>query len=310
MIVTNVHDLIGNTPIISFTNNEFEEIPAGSTVYAKLEFLNPGGSVKDRLGQHLITSGIEKSLINSDTTIIEPTAGNTGIGVALAALKYKLKTIFVVPEKFSQEKQDLMTALGAQIVHSPTEEGIKGAIAKAKELDNQIENSYLPLQFENDDNPDTYYKVMGPEITKDLNDEIDSFVAGVGSGGTFSGLGKYLQEKIPDIRLIGVEPEGSILNGGQSHGHEIEGIGVEFIPKFFQSLDIAGYETVSDQEGFDMTRKLASTHGLLVGSSSGAAMVAALREASKLPQGSKILTIFPDGGEKYLSKDIYKREEY
>lgn len=310
MIIHHIQEAIGKTPLLAFTHTEFPEIPEGTTIYAKLEYLNPGGSIKDRFGQYLITQALAEGRIDEATTIIEPTAGNTGIGIALAAIGRGLRTVFVVPEKFSEEKQALMKALGAEIIHTPTSEGITGAIAKAQQLKQATPNSYLPLQFSNPANPEAYYQTLAPEISADLGDTITSFVAGIGSGGTFSGVGRYLQEKDPEVRLIGVEPEGSILNGGASHGHEIEGIGVEFIPDFLAGLKIAGYRTISDEEGFRLTRTLAREHGLLVGSSSGAAMAAALKEAAALPAGSSIVTIFPDAGDRYLSKNIYSREEY
>ena len=203
-----------------------------------------------------------------------------------------------------------MRALGAEIVHTPTAEGISGAIQEARRLREKIADSYLPLQFENPANPEAYYRTLGPELVEDLGADITSFVAGIGSGGTFSGVARYLLKRNPATRLIGVEPEGSILNGGASHGHEIEGIGVEFIPEFLEGLPVNGFATISDAEGFAMTRRLAKEHGVLIGSSSGAAMVAALAEAVKLPAGSQVVTIFPDAGDRYLSKEIYSRENY
>ncbi|WP_194148742.1 O-acetylserine-dependent cystathionine beta-synthase [Helicobacter pylori] len=304
MIITTMQDAIGRTPVFKFTSKDYP-IPVNSAIYAKLEHLNPGGSVKDRLGQYLIEEGFKTGKITSKTTIIEPTAGNTGIALALVALKCHLKTIFVVPEKFSTEKQQIMRALGAKVINTPTSEGISGAIKKSKELAESIPDSYLPLQFENPDNPAAYYHTLAPEIVQELGTNLTSFVAGIGSGGTFAGTAKYLKERIPAIRLIGVEPEGSILNGGEPGSHEIEGIGVEFIPPFFANLDIDGFETISDEEGFSYTRKLAKKNGLLVGSSSGAAFVAALKEVQRLPEGSQVLTIFPDVADRYLSKGIY-----
>lgn len=310
MIIDSIQAAIGHTPLLRFTHQQFEEIPTGSAIYAKLEYLNPGGSIKDRLGAYLIEEGLALGKIKESTTIIEPTAGNTGIGVALAALDAGLSTIFVVPEKFSLEKQALMRALGAEIVHTPTAEGISGAIQEARRLREKIADSYLPLQFENPANPEAYYRTLGPELVEDLGADITSFVAGIGSGGTFSGVARYLLKRNPATRLIGVEPEGSILNGGASHGHEIEGIGVEFIPEFLEGLPVSGFATISDAEGFAMTRRLAKEHGVLIGSSSGAAMVAALAEVAKLPAGSQVVTIFPDAGDRYLSKEIYSRENY
>ncbi|ALS02084.1 cysteine synthase [Enterococcus silesiacus] len=304
MIVDEVQELIGHTPMFQFDATRFGG-QKGSTIYAKLEYLNPGGSVKDRLGQHLLTNALQRGEINTATTIIEPTAGNTGIGIALAGVKEGIKTLFVVPEKFSLEKQQLMKALGAEIVHTPTAKGISGAINKAKQLATEIPNSYLPLQFENAENPKAYYNTLGPEIFNELSGQITSFVAGIGSGGTFAGVTAYLREQKPTIRAIGVEPEGSILNGGAAHGHEIEGIGVEFIPTFFENISIDNIYTIRDEEGFYFARLLAQNFGLLVGSSSGAAFAAAIKESQFLPENSTIVTIFPDSGERYLSKNIY-----
>ncbi|MFB8436056.1 PLP-dependent cysteine synthase family protein [Enterococcus durans] len=305
MIITTITDAIGSTPIFKFTEKDYP-MPKDSVIYTKLENLNPGGSIKDRLGKYLITTGVKTGKITKNTTIIEPTAGNTGIGLAIAALSYQLKTIFVVPEKFSLEKQQLMKALGATIIHTPSELGILGAIEKSKELAQAIPDSYLPLQFENPDNPAAYYHTLGPEILQELGDQLTSFVAGIGSGGTFAGTASYLKEQIPAIQLIGVEPEGSILNGGKPHAHAIEGIGVEFTPPFLATLPITRFETISDKEGFDYTRQLAEKNGLLVGSSSGAAFAAALHEVQRLPEKSTVVTIFPDTADRYLSKGIYE----
>ncbi|PAB01128.1 PLP-dependent cysteine synthase family protein [Enterococcus canintestini] len=309
MIINQIKEVIGNTPLLRFTSSQLP-IPERTEIFAKLEFLNPGGSIKDRLGQYLVSSAVRAGKLKAGGTLIEPTAGNTGIGLALAAQAYSIQTIFVVPEKFSLEKQALMQALGATLVHTPTKMGMTGAIKKAKELAQEIPNSYLPLQFENEGNPKAYYETLGPEIAADLPETITAFVAGVGSGGTFAGTGAYLREKYPEILLYGVEPAGSILNGGLSHAHEIEGIGVEFIPPFFENLPIAGYETISDETGFSYTRQLAKDYGVLAGSSSGAALAAAINVAQKLPAGSVITTVFPDAGDRYLSKDIYTRTKY
>lgn len=233
MIYHQVSELIGHTPLFEIKT----KVPKGSKIFAKLEMFNPGGSIKDRLGKYLIEQAWQHQQINSTSTIIEPTAGNTGIGLALAALEANLKTILVVPEKFSQEKQVLMQALGAKLIHTPSEAGITGAIQKAKELNKQISNSYLPLQFENPGNPAAYYESIAPEILKEFQANqltLDGFVAGVGSGGTFVGMARYFKEKAPQIKTAIVEPAGSILNGGPQHAHRTEGIGVEFIPPFFK----------------------------------------------------------------------------
>lgn len=302
MLVNNIYQTIGNTPLLKLDITA----PNDVNIYAKLEMFNPGGSVKDCLGVNLVEDGLKKGKITKNTTIIEPTAGNTGIGVALAAQKYHLPVKLVVPEKFSQEKQILMKALGAQIIHTPSSQGITGAIKKAEELASEIENSYVPLQFKNPANPEAYYKTLGPEIIADLKGiNVTALVAGSGSGGTFVGVTQALQEKYPDMQAITVEPEGSILNGGVEHDHRIEGIGVEFVPPFFDSINIDSVETISDDIAFYYVKWLAKNQGVFAGSSSGAALAAALRVAESLPDNSNIVTIFPDSSERYLSKGIY-----
>lgn len=301
MIIKSVQELIGHTPLIDLQI----EVPNQSHIYAKLEMFNPGGSIKDRLGQYLIQDGIERGKINQTTTIIEPTAGNTGIGVALAAQQHHLPTILVVPEKFSYEKQTLMKALGATLINTPSEDGIKGAIKKARELEQQITNSYVPMQFENPANPATYYHTLAPELTADLQQPIDAFVAGAGSGGTIAGIAKYLKEQRPQTQAIVVEPEGSILNGGPAHAHKTEGIGVEFIPPFFKDVQIDQTLTIADKDAFEQVKIMAAQQGLFIGSSSGAALAASLKVAEQLPANSTIVTVFPDSSERYMSENIY-----
>ncbi|MGX7417282.1 PLP-dependent cysteine synthase family protein [Carnobacterium gallinarum] len=303
MIFHTIHDLIGNTPLL---NIQGFDLPTGTKIFAKLEFYNPGGSVKDRLGMKLLDTAFADGLINNESTIIEPTAGNTGIGLALAAQKYNLKTIFVVPEKFSVEKQVLMQALGATLVHTPTADGIQGAISKAQELAKSIPNSFVPMQFENPNNPLTYYETLGPELLQDHPEPFTSFVAGSGSGGTFAGTASYLKEKMPEIRTCIVEPEGSILNGGPLHGHDTEGIGMEFIPEFLNPQLFDEIYTISDEDAFYYVKELAKQTGLFIGSSSGAAFAACLKEAALLPAGSHIVTVFPDSSERYMSQKIYR----
>ncbi|KAA8370917.1 cysteine synthase family protein [Leuconostoc carnosum] len=304
MYITNVSQLIGRTPLIDLQVN----IPNHSHIFAKLEMFNPGGSIKDRLGQFLIADGIKRQVINQNTTIIEPTAGNTGIGLALAAQQHHLRTILVVPEKFSYEKQQLMQALGATIINTPASEGITGAIEKAKSIAQEIDNSYIPMQFANAANPATYYQSLAPEIIQDLSEQkITAFVAGAGSGGTFVGVAKYLNEQDAGIKNIVVEPEGSILAGGPAHSHRIEGIGVEFIPPFFDTISIDQIMTISDDDAFYQVRQAAKNLGLFIGSSSGAALAASLKLAESLPENSNIVTIFPDSSERYMSDQIYSK---
>ncbi len=302
MLVKQVTQLIGNTPLIDLQ----VEIPKQSHIYAKLEMFNPGGSIKDRLGKYLFQKAVEEGKIDQQTTIIEPTAGNTGIGFALVAQAYHLPVILVVPEKFSFEKQELMKALGAKIVHTPSDEGIKGAIKKAQELEKSLTNTFVPMQFENKENPETYYHTLAPEIDKDLQKPVTAFVAGAGSGGSFAGTAKYMKEKYPDVKVIVAEPEGSILNGGPAHPHKTEGIGVEFVPPFFENLAIDEILTIPDEEAFSYVNQVAKEQGLFIGSSSGAALAASLQVAAKLPPNSNIVTIFPDSSERYLSQNIYQ----
>jgi cystathionine beta-synthase (O-acetyl-L-serine) len=302
-VYQNVHELIGHTPVVEIT--QFL-LPKGVRLFAKLEFMNPGGSVKDRLGLELLNEAFTTGKLKKGGTVIEPTAGNTGIGVALAAINKGIKVIFCVPEKFSMEKQEIMKALGAQIVNTPTELGIKGAIAKAQELLKEIPGSYCPQQFANPANPATYYKTLGPELWEQLDGEIDIFVAGAGSGGTFMGTSRFLKEKKHDIKTVIVEPEGSIINGGDPSPHKTEGIGMEFLPDFMDSNYFDGIHTVSDTDAFAYVKELAAKEGLLVGSSSGAAFYAALQEGKQANPGTNIVVIFPDGSERYLSKKIFE----
>ncbi|GAB1533313.1 MULTISPECIES: PLP-dependent cysteine synthase family protein [Brevibacillus] len=302
-VFRNVKELIGNTPIVEIT--QFE-LPEGVRLFAKLEYFNPGGSVKDRLGIELIRAAEENGQLAPGGTIIEPTAGNTGIGVALAAVGTGYKVIFCVPAKFSEEKQELMRALGAEVVNTPTELGIKGAIAKAKELADSIPGAFVPQQFANPANPDAHYKTTGPEIWSQMDGQVNVFVAGAGSGGTFMGAARYLKEQNPNVKTVIVEPEGSILNGGESGPHKTEGIGMEFLPPFMDTSYFNAIHTILDVEAFDLVKQLAAKEGLLVGSSSGAAMAAALREAREAAPGTNIVTLFADGSERYLSKKIYQ----
>ncbi|MBY6035382.1 cysteine synthase family protein [Fictibacillus nanhaiensis] len=299
----NVHELIGNTPLMEIT--QFS-LPKGVRLFAKLEFMNPGGSVKDRLGMELLESALSKGLLKSGGTVIEPTAGNTGIGLALAAINKGIDVWFVIPEKFSLEKQELMKALGAKVIHTPTADGMKGAILKTKELLSEVPDSFSPSQFSNPENPNTYYKTMGPEIWNDLDGKVDIFVAGAGTGGTFMGTSRYLKEKNPNVKTVIVEPEGSILNGGESGPHKTEGIGMEFLPDYMDSSYFNSIHTVTDIDAFKRVTELAKKEGLLVGSSSGAALHAALLEAQSAKNGDVIVTVFADSSERYLSKKIYE----
>lgn len=303
MIYTHVHQLIGHTPLFEISQIA---VPNQCRIVAKLEYFNPGGSVKDRLGIALLRDAEERGMLKAGGTVIEPTAGNTGIGLALAAIGRGYRVICVVPEKFSMEKQQLMKALGAELVNTPTAEGMQGAIKKAHALAEKIPGSFVPGQFENPANPGAYIHTLGPEIYEALQGELDAFVAGGGSGGTFVGVSSYLKQQNPSIRTVMVEPEGSILNGGEAGPHDTEGIGMEFIPPFLKRELMEGIHTITDREAFYWMRELAKREGLLVGSSSGAAFAAAMKEAETLPPGSVIATVFADSSERYLSKDVYE----
>jgi cystathionine beta-synthase (O-acetyl-L-serine) len=302
-VFKNVHELIGNTPVVEIS--QFS-LPEGVRLFAKLEFMNPGGSVKDRLGIELLNEAFASGKLREGGTVIEPTAGNTGIGLALAALNKGVQVILCVPEKFSIEKQDLMKALGAEIVHTPTEKGMKGAIAKAEQLLEEIPGSYCPRQFGNPANPETYYKTLGPELWEQLDGQIDIFIAGAGTGGTFMGTARYLKDQKKEVKTVIVEPEGSILNGGESGPHKTEGIGMEFLPGYMDPAYFDAIYTVLDEDAFRLVKELAVREGLLVGSSSGAAFQAALLEAEKAKPGTNIVVVFPDGSERYLSKKIFE----
>ncbi|MFD1032967.1 PLP-dependent cysteine synthase family protein [Metaplanococcus flavidus] len=300
---TGIQQLIGNTPLLELTNMD---VPNNCRIFAKLEYLNPGGSVKDRLGVSLIEDAERRGLLKPGGTMIEPTAGNTGIGLAIAAIGKGYKVKFVVPEKFSQEKQGLMRALGAEVINTPTDKGMKGAIEKAQQLAEE-EQAFSPSQFSNPANPETYVRTIGPELWEALDGKIDIFVAGAGSGGTFMGTSRYLKAQNPEIKTVIVEPEGSILNGGVSGPHLTEGIGMEFLPDYMDTSYFDAIHTITDRDAFAAFKELAKREGLLVAGSSGAAYVAALREAEAAKPGSHIVTIFADSSERYMSQDIYNR---
>lgn len=302
----NIQELIGHTPILEIT--QFP-LPEKVRLFAKLEFFNPGGSIKDRLGKELLRDALDSGKLKPGGTIIEPTAGNTGIGLALAAVNQGFTVIFCVPEKFSLEKQDLMKALGAQIVNTPTDEGMRGAIKKAKELNTEILNSYCPQQFGNPANPETYYKTLGPEIWRQMDGQVDVFAAGAGTGGTFMGTARYLKEKNERVKTVIIEPEGSVINGGEPGPHKTEGIGMEFLPDYMDRSYFDAIHTISDDVAFERVKQLAEREGLLVGSSSGAALEACLIEAEQAKSGTNIMTVFADSSERYLSKKIYQGGE-
>ena len=298
-------DLVGQTPLVRL-NNLIKKEGLEADVLAKLEYFNPAGSVKDRIAKEMILDAMEKGLINENTTLIEPTSGNTVIGLSAVATALNLKIIITMPETMSVERRNLMKAYGAELVLTPGSEGMKGAIAKAKELASQIENSFIPGQFENPANPTAHYKTTGPEIYEQTEGKVDIFVAGVGTGGTISGIGKYLKEKNPEVKVVAVEPASSpVLSTGKGGAHKIQGIGAGFVP---ETLDTKIYDeiiTVENEDAFATGKEMAKTEGILVGISSGAALYAA-KELAKREEnaGKTIVVLLPDGGDRYLSTPL------
>ena len=298
-------DLVGQTPLVRL-NNLIKKEGLEADVLAKLEYFNPAGSVKDRIAKEMILDAMEKGLINENTTLIEPTSGNTGIGLSAVATSLNLKIIITMPETMSVERRNLMKAYGAELVLTPGGEGMKGAIAKAKELSSQIENSFIPGQFENPANPQAHYKTTGPEIYSQTEGKVDIFVAGVGTGGTISGIGKYLKEQNPNVKVVAVEPASSpVLSTGKGGAHKIQGIGAGFVP---DTLDTKIYDeiiTVENEDAFASGKEVAKTEGILIGISSGAAIQAA-KELAKREEnkGKTIVVLLPDGGDRYLSTPL------
>lgn len=300
--IDNIKELIGNTPLIKLNNLGLKE---GVSIFAKLESFNPGGSVKDRIGIYMIEGAERAGLLKEGYTIVEATAGNTGLGVAMAALNKGYEIIFVVPTKFSIEKQLLMKALGATVINTPREKGMLGAVEKAKELLVEIPNSMSLEQFQNPNNPLAHYEGTGPEIYEALDGKIDYYVGGAGSGGTYSGIMKYFKEKNTDIKGVLADPMGSTMGGGEAACYNIEGIGNDFIPETMDMSLVDKVVKVNDDEALKYVRLLAAKEGLIVGSSSGAALAAALKLADTMGKGN-IVTLFSDRGDRYFSKGIFE----
>ena len=308
-IYSSMEELIGGTPLLELKKIE-KEFDLKARILAKLEYFNPAGSVKDRIAKEMILDAEEKGILKSGSTIIEPTSGNTGIGLAAVGTARGYKVILVMPETMSVERRMMMKAYGAEIVLSEGSKGMKGAIAKAEELHQSIPGSIIPGQFDNSANPRAHYKTTGPEIWEDTDGEVDIFIAGVGTGGTVSGVGKYLKEKKSSIEVIAVEPKGSpVLSEGHPGPHKIQGIGAGFVPK---TLDTSIYDkvvTAVEEDAYKAARYMGKREGILVGISSGAALSVAIEEAKKPEnEGKIIVALLPDTGDRYFSTPLFKEE--
>ena len=305
-IKTQITQLVGNTPLLELTNYNKNHGVKGRII-GKLEYYNPAGSVKDRIAKKMLEEALKSGQINKDTVIIEPTSGNTGIGLASICASLGLRLIITMPDTMSIERRNLMKAYGAELVLTEGVKGMRGAIEKANELHQSVPNSFIPSQFENPNNPKIHEETTGPEIWNDTDGQVDIFVAGVGTGGTITGVGKYLKSKNPDIKIVPVEPADSpVLSQGRAGSHKIQGIGAGFVPKV---LDTGIYDeiiTVKNEDAFETARKLAKSDGVLVGISSGAALWAATQVALRdESEGKNIVVILPDTGERYLSTPLF-----
>lgn len=303
-VYKSVSELIGKTPLLELTNIE-NEFGLKSKLYAKLEYFNPAGSVKDRVALKMIEDAEEKGLLKKGSVIIEPTSGNTGIGLAAVAASKGYKLIITMPETMSIERRKLIAAYGAELVLTDGNQGMNGAIKKAEELAEEIPNSIVAGQFVNPSNPKAHYETTGPEIWEDTDGTVDIFVAGVGTGGTITGTGEFLKSKNPDVKIIGIEPSDSpVLSGGKAGAHPLQGIGAGFVPEILNTDIIDEVLTVSGDEAYFASRLLAKSEGVLVGISSGAALHIAIEKAKK-EEGKTIVVLLPDLGDRYLSTDLF-----
>jgi cysteine synthase A len=301
-VADDITQLVGETPILKLKRL----VPAGSAeVYAKLEYLNPGGSIKDRAAIGIIGRAEEEGLLKPGGTIVEATAGNTGIGLALIGVNRGYKVALFVPERFSEEKVMIMRALGADVTRTPDAEGMQGAIKQAKELASQDPNAFMAGQFENPANPDYHYETTAREIFEQMDGLIDAVVIGAGTAGTFTGVARFMKKHLPKVLTVAVTTQGSVLGGGQSGPHKVEGIGSSFIPKTFDSSVCDEVLAVNDVDAFGMVKEVAAREGVLAGSSGGANVFASLQIARRLGPGKRVITVIPDSAERYLSKKIF-----
>ncbi len=302
-VAESMTDLVGETPMLHLRRMA----PAdGADVYAKLEYLNPGGSIKDRAAIGMIKRAEEEGVLKSGATILEATAGNTGIGIALIGVNRGYKVILFVPEHFSKEKVMIMSALGAEVIRTPEAEGMQGAIDRVREMAAKIPNSFMPLQFENPANPDYHYETTAREMLEQMDGRIDAVVLGAGTGGTFTGVARFMKERLPRVQAFAVESQGSVLGGKcDKRNHRVEGIGASFIPKTFDGSLADEVIMVEDPDAFRTVRDLATREGVLAGSSGGAAVFAAIQVAKRLGPGKRVVTVVPDSAERYMSKGIF-----
>ena len=304
-VAENIIDLVGDTPMLRLRHL----VPPGAAdVYVKLEYLNPGLSVKDRAAIGIIRRAEEQGLLRPGATIVEATAGNTGVGLALIGAACGYRVALYVPERFSEEKVMIMRALGAEVTRTPDDEGMEGAIRRAREFAAQTPNSFMAAQFENPANPDIHYETTGRELYEQMQGRIDAVCIGVGTGGTFSGVARFVKERSPRTLAVAVETQGSILQGGPKGEHKVEGIGVSFIPQTYDGSLADEIIAVPDKQAFDTVRELARKEGVLAGSSGGANVYAALQVAMRLGAGKRVVTIIPDSSERYMSKKIFEQE--
>lgn len=302
-VADDITQLVGETPMLQFRRL----VPSGAAdVFAKLEYLNPGGSVKDRAAIGIIRRAEEQGKLREGGTIVEATAGNTGIGLALIGVKRGYKVCLFVPERFSEEKVMIMRALGAEVIRTPEAEGMAGAIARANELTASNPKAFMAGQFENPANPDYHYETTAREIFEQMDGRIDGLTLGCGTAGTFTGVARFVKERVPHAYTVAVETEGSVLGGGEPGPHKVEGIGASFIPKNFDASVCDEVIMVTDEQAFGMVKELAAQEGVLAGSSGGAAVFAALELARRLGRGKRVVTIVPDSAERYLSKKIFE----
>ncbi|MGB9860005.1 MAG: cysteine synthase A [Moorellaceae bacterium] len=304
-VASNITELIGGTPVVKLNR----VVGEGAEVWVKLEFFNPGSSVKDRIALSMIAAAEKEGRLKPGDTIVEPTSGNTGIGLAMVAASRGYRLILVMPETMSIERRKLLAALGAQFILTPGTEGMRGAVEKAMELLKENPHYFMPQQFENPANPAVHRETTAREILQQMDRRLDAFVAGVGTGGTITGVAEVLKKELPQVQIVAVEPAASpVLSGGQPGPHKIQGIGAGFVPKVFRRELVDEIMTVGNEEAMETARRLAREEGILVGISSGAAVYAAVQVARRLGKGKRVLALAPDTGERYLSTELFKFE--